>query len=246
MPIAALAVRLGITAASVTGVIDALGEAVVTCGEYLVAQSAIESAVERLAGLVRQYHAGHPFDPGMSLQALRAAAGLPGKSLDPPAAVVDELMIAGTQAGQWEVEGSIVREPGWRPAFSARAAATRDGLLRRLTDARWETPTLAELEREFPEEPISALLAYLAREGAVEQIDRERMATRAALDTFRTALEAALQDLGGATPAQLRDRLGLTRKYLIPLLEWADRRGITHRAGDLRTLARLTTRSSGS
>ena len=246
MPIAALAVRLGVTAGSVTGVIDALGDSVVTCGEYLVARGAIESAVERLAALVREYHAGHPLDPGMSLQALRAATVIPGKSLETPAAVIDQLIAAGIQAGCWEVEGSIVREPGWRPAFTARATATRDRLLQRLTDAQWETPTLAELEREFPGEPVSPLLAYLVREGAIEQVDRERIATKGALDTFRTALEAALQDLGGATPAQLRDRLGLTRKYLIPLLEWADRRGITQRAGDLRTLARLTTRSSGS
>jgi len=44
----------------------------------------------------------------------------------------------------------------------------------------------------------------------------------------------------------LRDRLGLTRKYLIPLLEWADRRGITRRSGDARTLARLTAGSGGA
>ena len=246
MPIAALAVRLGITAGSVIEVIDALGDSVVTCGDYLVARGAIQSAIERFAVLVHQYHAEHPLDPGMSLQALRAAAAVPGKFLDPPSVVVDHVITAGVQARTWEVEGSIVREPGWRPAFSARATATRDRLLRRLTDAQWEIPTLAELEREFSGEPVAALLAFLVREGALEQVDKERIATRQALDTFRAALEAALQEPGGATPAQLRDRLGLTRKFLIPLLEWADRRGITQRAGDLRTLARLTTRSSGS
>src|SRR2546427_3599189 len=41
------------------------------------------------------------------------------------------------------------------------------------------------------------------------------------LAEFRAALEATLTELGSATPAELRDRLGLTRKYLIPLLEWA-------------------------
>jgi selenocysteine-specific elongation factor len=246
MPIAALAVRLGVAAGTVTEVIDALGDLLVTCGEYLVARRAIETAIERLAVLVHQYHAAHPLDLGMSLQALRAATAAPGMSLDPPAVVIDRVITAGIQARRWETEGSIVREPGWRPAFSARAAATRERLLQRLTDARWETPTLVELEREFPGEPVAALLAFLVREGAIEQVDPERIATKEALNTFRTALEAALQELGGGTPAQLRDRLGLTRKYLIPLLEWADRRGITQRAGDVRTLARLTTRSSGS
>jgi selenocysteine-specific elongation factor len=65
------------------------------------------------------------------------------------------------------------------------------------------------------------------------------------LEAFRAALEAALAELQSATPAQLRDRLGLTRKYLIPLLEWADRRGITRRTGDTRSLARLTAGNGG-
>jgi selenocysteine-specific elongation factor len=160
--------------------------------------------------------------------------------------VVVGVVAAGIEARVWEVEGSVVRESGWRPSFDAAAAATRGKLLQRLTEAQWQVPTLAELEQEFAGERVQALLAHLIREGAVEQVDRERVAPAPALEEFRRTLEAVLQELGEATPAQLRDRLGLTRKYLIPLLEWADRRGITKRAGDLRTLARLTARSSGS
>jgi len=245
LAVAALAVRLGVRAGNVTGVIAALGDSLVTCGEYVVARGAVEAAVTRLGALLRHYHARHPLDPGMSLQALRAAA-VPGDGLDPAVAVMDQVLAAGTQARVWEVEGSIARVPGWRPALDADASATRDLLLRRLTQAQWQIPTLPELERDFPGEPVQALVAHLIREGAVEQVDRERVASKQALDAFRRALEAALQELGAATPAQLRDRLGLTRKYLIPLLEWADRRGITQRAGDARTLARLTARSSNS
>jgi selenocysteine-specific elongation factor len=244
--VAALAVRLGVPAGSVTGVIAALGDSLVTCGEYVVARRAVESAVTRLGALLRHYHAGHPLDSGMSLQALRAAAAVPGEVLDPPAAVADYVVAAGIQARVWDVEGGIAREPGWRPTFDADANATRERLLQRLTEAQWQIPTLAELERDFTGQPVQALVAHLVREGAIEQMDRERVAPKQALEGFRRALEAALQDLGAATPAQLRDRLGLTRKYLIPLLEWADRRGITQRAGDARTLARLTARSSGS
>ena len=34
----------------------------------------------------------------------------------------------------------------------------------------------------------------------------------------------------------VRDRLGVTSKYLIPLLEWADGKGITVRVGEGRRL----------
>ena len=72
-----------------------------------------------------------------------------------------------------------------------------------------------------------------------------RHAAAAALAEFRAVLEATLTELGSATPAELRDRLGLTRKYLIPLLEWADRRGVTRRTGDARVLGRLTAGKGG-
>ena len=112
--------------------------------------------------------------------------------------------------------------------------------------ARWQVPTVSELEREFPGQAVRAMLAHLARGGGVESVDQERYAASTALAEFRAALEAALKELGSATPAQLKDRFGLTRKYLIPLLEWADRRGITRREGDARVLAvRLTAGRDG-
>jgi len=192
--------------------------------------------------VVRRYHEEHPLDPGMSLQALRAAVGTPA----PPSAVTDAVLDFGVKSGQLEVAGSVARRPGWRPALDARATDASERLAQRLADARWQVPTVAELEREFPDSPVRALLSHFARNGTAEPIDAERYAAKGALAEFRAALEAALVELGPATPAVLRDRLGLTRKYLIPLLEWADRRGVTRRAGDARVLARLTAGKGGS
>src|SRR2546422_7315058 len=158
---------------------------------------------------------------------------------------VDAVLDLGTREGRFEIAGSIVRAAGWRPALDARASDARAKLERRLAEARWQIPTVADLERELPGAPVRALLPHLVREGAVEQIDQERYAARAALAEFRAALEAALGELGSATPAVLRDRFGLTRKDLIPLLEWADRRGVTRRSGDARVLARLTAGKGG-
>ena len=143
-------------------------------------------------------------------------------------------------ARAFEIDGAVARLPGWRPSLDAGANSATAQLARRLADARWQVPTIAELEREFPGANIRALLAHLAREGGVEQVDQERFAATAALAEFRELLELALRELGAATPADLRDRFGLTRKFLIPLLEWADRRGITRRQGDARVLVRLT------
>ena len=66
-------------------------------------------------------------------------------------------------------------------------------------------------------------------------MERNRYYARDALDQFTRVL-VELGRAGDIVPAAVRDRLGISRKYLIPLLEWADNRGITVRVGDVRHL----------
>ena len=240
-----LAVRLGVAPRRVTNVIAEVGDGLLALGEMLVASAAVTAEAARLAEVLRRHHKEHPLDPGMSLQALRATVGGGAASSPPPAAVVDAVLEQGVRGRKLEIVESVARVPGWRPAFDARASGARDQVARRVAEAKWQVPTVAELERELPNAPVRAVLAHLAREGVVEQMDQERYAAAPALAEFRAVLEATLTELGSATPAELRDRLGLTRKYLIPLLEWADRRGVTRRAGDARVLGRLTAGKGG-
>ena len=242
-----LPVRLGILPNDVGGVIDAAGKGVLASGDVLVARRALSAEVERLAGLVAAHHEAHPLDPGLSLQALRAAVAAPARGAgEVGGPVLDLLVEHGVKKQAFEVAGAVVRRPGWKATLESHAGDSGDRLVRRLAEARWQVPTVAELQQEFADLAVPPLLAHLAREGGVEQVDQERYASKPALEEFRRILETTLRELGRATPAQLRDRTGLSRKYLIPLLEWADRRGITKRQGDARVLARLTGAADGS
>ncbi len=226
-----LAVRLGILPSDLPSTIAAAGKGILSVADVLVSRRAIAAEVDRLAGVVASYHEEHPLDPGLSLQALRAG-------VTAPSPVLDLLVEHGVKKQAWELAegGAAVRKPGWQAALKARAGDAGGRLAQRLAEARWQLPTVSELEREFSDPSVPALLAHLAREGSVERVDQERYALKQALEEFRRAVEDTLKELGAATPAQFRDRLGLTRKYLIPLLEWADRRGITSRKGDTRVL----------
>ncbi|HEY3220309.1 MAG TPA: selenocysteine-specific translation elongation factor [Gemmatimonadales bacterium] len=233
-----VAVRVGVLSSDVATTIAAAGKGILTVGDVLVGRRAVAGEVDRLAGVVAAHHDQHPLDAGLSLQALRAGvSGPPGPS-PPPGLVLDLLVEHGVKKQAWELAegGAVVRRPGWRAALKARAGDAGGRLEQRLAEARWQLPTVAELQREFSDPSVPALLAHLAREGSVERVDQERYALKQALEEFRRAVEETLRELGAATPAQFRDRLGLTRKYLIPLLEWADRRGITSRKGDTRVL----------
>ena len=48
-------------------------------------------------------------------------------------------------------------------------------------------------------------------------------------------LKSHLQSMeGDFTVAEFRDATGLSRKYAVPILEWADKEGLTVRRGDTR------------
>jgi selenocysteine-specific elongation factor len=104
-----------------------------------------------------------------------------------------------------------------------------------LLDAHLTPPSIPELEQSTGRRDLLSLLRLAAASGRVEAVERDRYYTREALEQFTGVLKD-LGEKGSIIPAQVRDRLGISRKYLIPLLEWADGRGITVRVGEAREL----------
>ena len=241
-----LPVRLGILPGDVSRVIAGLGKTALSSSGWLVSRSAVAAEAERLAAILGAYHDAHPIDAGMSLQALRAAIQGAERGRKIPDAVTDLVIDLGARKQLLEVAGGVARRAGWAPSLDRGASDSRSAIAQRIVASRWQLPTVAELEKEFSGAAVRALLAHLVRDGTIEPVDQERYAAPSALAEFKSQLEAVLGVMGSATPADLRERFALTRKYLIPLLEWADRRGVTERKGDSRVLARLTGRSPGT
>ena len=104
-----------------------------------------------------------------------------------------------------------------------------------LAEAHLAPPSVPELEKTTGRRDLHSLLRLAAARGRVEAVERDRYYARDALDQFTGVLHD-MGRVGAIVPAAVRDRLGISRKYLIPLLEWADERGITVREGDGRRL----------
>jgi selenocysteine-specific elongation factor len=154
-----------------------------------------------------------------------------------PEALVNLAEHALLEEGAAERAGSVARVPGFREGGGGAEAVQRDELLAALKAAGSEPPTVAELAAARPDVDVAGALRLLARAGLVIPVTPDRYYEAEALASARRRLVAAVaESTTGATPSALRERLGLSRKYLIPLLEWADREGVTTRRGDVRTL----------
>src|SRR5439155_20348857 len=91
-----------------------------------------------------------------------------------------------------------------------------------------EPPTVAELEAGLRLQPLAAVLRHAAEAGTLVAVERDRYFSREAMERCAQTVRQ-VGTLGEITPGALRDRLGVSRKFLIPLLEWSDRQGITWR-----------------
>jgi selenocysteine-specific elongation factor len=231
VPVEDLLVRAGLDAAGLQEVIGRLlGAGVSEIGGRLVPQAAEEAARDRVLDQVAAFHRDHPLLPGMPLEAFRRLAGGPA--------------LAARLAEQLGSQGRLLQDGGWvrlaehRAAVPAGLAEASRLIQGELEAAGFEGRTASELAARTPGAPAGEIAEFLVRDGTAIRVGKDRYYTRAHLEAVVGKVLAEVQALGRATPSQLRAAIGLTRKYLIPILEWMDAQGLTVRDGDARRAAR--------
>ena len=133
-----------------------------------------------------------------------------------------------------EASGSVLRIPGWRAGAGAAATDQTAQLLQALEAAGVEPPSVAELAVTFGKDVVG-LLKLLERERTAVQVTSDRWFAAIAVKELLGRLRTAVTPDRRYTPSELREILKISRKYLIPFLEWTDRRHISHRSDEGRT-----------
>jgi selenocysteine-specific elongation factor len=106
-----------------------------------------------------------------------------------------------------------------------------EALEARLAAAGLEPPSLADLSGELGRD-VPALAALAERAGRLVSLEPDRPAMRAALDRAVEDLDGRLARGEVYPPGSIREALGISRRFVMPFLEWTDREGITDRLPD--------------
>ncbi len=203
-------------------------------GRLAVAPAQVARLGERISSALAAHHAAHPSLSGPARRELRAALG------EPVSQELFVLLLAElAQAGRIVAEGARVRLPGHVPSFSAVETAFWRKLLATLEDGALRPILLAELASELgsSEAVVAGMLQRRRDTGDVWQITPSRYMLRehvAQLAALAAQVDAACE--GGFKAAQLRDASGLGRNFVIQLLEFFDRIGVTRRIGEARRM----------
>lgn len=149
-----------------------------------------------------------------------------------------DLVVEGlVRSGALDLRGGVLSRPGWSPRLSEAQERLARQIHESLRAAGREPPSVGELE-SGSSLPVVPVLRFMERCGRVIAVEADRYYDREVLGSLLTLLVSHLgQHDGPVPPAMLRESLGMSRKYLMPFLEYCDRDRITERRGDGRVLA---------
>ena len=221
-PLTGLALRLGVGVARVRALLKS-AKAVVRDGQAWHGEL-VDARVTALERHVRSHVAKQPMGEGAP-----AAETLAHVVRD--ARLAAAVLALAVERNAMVVAGPHLRPAGWVPLNDPEALADRAWVLERLVAAGREPPTLAELGVARGRD-LRAVLKGLEKEGAVVPVEAERWYDAKSFAEILARLGAALDTTTPVSPSALREVLGVSRKYLMPLLECCDRRGYTRRLGD--------------
>jgi selenocysteine-specific elongation factor len=192
----------------------------------------LSRALDRVRDAVARWFADNPHRQVIETLELKRATAWEAPLL---AAVLDEAH----RRGELSLEpGGHVRARGRKVELDPATAEQRARVLEAFESAGFSPPSAAELAARvaLPEKRVGALIQMLVDEGSVRSIGKELFMASAAVERAREAVIRNCTAHGHLEIPQLRDELGTSRKYLIPLLEHFDAKGVTTRLGANRVL----------
>ncbi len=198
-----------------------------------LSRQAFSTLKARLHTELQAYLKDNPMKEGMGKEELKSR--IPKRS---------DLRFFGPCLASLEKEGKAVAErdlvniPGRKSGVAAEQVDLQAGVATTLRQGGMEPPTIKEFcdALSCTEKEALEHLNFLAREGKAVKVKSDIFYAPEPFATIREKLVAHLKKTGEITPPEFRELTGLSRKFMIPLLEYFDNEKLTIRTGDKRVL----------
>jgi selenocysteine-specific elongation factor len=102
-----------------------------------------------------------------------------------------------------------------------------------LVEKPFDPPSRKDLSQD---RHLQQALRFLVEQGELIEINSDIVLLRDAAEQMRGTVAQFLSEHGSATASQLRQKIGTSRRIVIPFLEYLDHLGVTQRIGDSRQL----------
>lgn len=200
--------------------------------KYL-SRDSFSALCDLLVDVMNSYFAQNPLKEGISKEELktRIPSRSDGRFFTPCLAALEK-------DGKVVTERDQVRLVGRKAGSETGQVDIRLQIQLELEKGGKEPPFLNDICKslQIPEKQALEHLALLAGEGQAVRVKSDIFYRPEALADIEELLTGYLVEKGEITPAEFREISGLSRKFMIPVLEYFDSKKVTIRLGDKRVL----------
>lgn len=202
-------------------------------GDWLLPRGRFDETKAELYRAVRQWHASHPTDAGIQIDALfRLLGGTVPRPLY--TAILDALVRARSLA----LVGGLVKCREYRPSSSPQLQEAWVQLREYLAQAGFRIPLFSEIDRDLAlgSKLRTAVIGSALKAGRVRQISARRVVLLDTLEQMAAAINTLADRCGSFSVIEAKAQLGLGRDLTIEVLEYFDSVRFTRRSGNSRTV----------
>lgn len=203
-----------------------------TVGKTIIHMDRFHDYKKMLSAFLADFHEKNPLKVGMSKEELRSR--LP--KVDPSVfqAALDELLKDGLIEAEKDRVKIKIAESKKDKDIEVLETQILQGLLRH----GFTSPSIKDLAMEVkqPEGRLRDVLDRLIFEGKIVKVKGDLCFHRDVIEDLKNKVRSYLAEKKEMTPSEFKSVLDLSRKYMIPLLEYLDEIKVTIRSGDKRIL----------
>lgn len=188
---------------------------------------------EEFAGILGAYHEANPLKAGMLKEELKsklpATLGTRLFNLSVNQMIKEEKVV---------LEDDVIRLSKHKISLGADQADVKKQMSDVYRDSGLQPPYFKELRKSLDIDAHQAkdVLQLLTDEGRIVKVKEDFYFDTTALDDLKTRLVAFLEANEEISTPQFKEMTGVSRKFVIPLIEYFDDRHVTIRIGDIRKL----------
>jgi selenocysteine-specific elongation factor len=191
----------------------------------------LEELFDQVKSLLSDYHKSQPLKPGMPREELKQRLG---RGMDQKLFL--QLIHRLGESGELAAEKDILRLPSHKVRLTGDDAALKARFEQAYQKGGFAPPNLKDVIQGVEPKQAKEVLGVLVNQGGLVKIKEDLYYASDELQKIKDILTKHLNERGKISAADFKGLLGLSRKYVIPLLEYFDSTQVTMRVGDERVL----------
>ena len=172
---------------------------------------------------LESYHSEQPLGKGLPREQLITA----------PTALREFVLASALISGKLKNQGDLWQLAGHQGTLDEADELLRNKIVKIFEDSNYSPPSISELKADLDAQGNS-ILQWMIQHGNLVRIDKELYLLEVQLVFFNKQLRDWFSHNPELTVSQMREIIPSTRKYLLPMLNYAERKGLLMRDGDIR------------